>query len=84
MKFYREKEYNNYYFWQIKRNKLNAIYFNYTIAFYKKGSLHNYKNFAYITNTSYKQFCLNGSCYGHGNAFNKLSWRRFVKLQAFL
>jgi hypothetical protein len=82
MKFYKDNK-NNYYFWQIKKNKLNAIYFDHLVAFYKEGNLHNSKNFAYIFN-SYVEFHLNGNCYGHRNDFIKESWRRYVKLQAFL
>ena len=69
-------------------NKKDAIYYtfvyNHHIVFYKNGMLHNAKNAAYINDLGYKQFVLNDECYGNNNDFTKKSWRRFVKMQAFL
>ena len=68
---------------EIKDNKLTAIYHNYDyIAFVKNSKLHNDKNAAYIY--EHKDFRLNGKYYSNQNKFTKKSWRRFVKLQAFL
>jgi len=69
-------------------NKKDAIYYtfvyNHHIVFYKNGMLHNAKNAAYNNNSGYKAFYLNGKYYGDLNDFTKKSWRRFVKMQAFL
>jgi hypothetical protein len=73
---------------KITLNKLDAIYYafiyNHHIVFYKNGKLHNSKNAAYTSSNKYKEFSLNGKCYGNHHEFNKKSWRRFVKMQAFL
>ncbi len=85
MKFYNyNKKYISY--WdKIKDNKLDAIiYFSKSIWFYKNGEEHNTKNASYIKPDGYKEFCLNNNYYGDNNKFTKFSWRRFVKLQAFL
>jgi major membrane immunogen (membrane-anchored lipoprotein) len=85
MKFYIDKYENNIYFWnKIKNNKLTAIYLDYNIWFYKDGKMHNNKNAAYIENSEYKEFSLNGKYCGKNTNFTKKSWRRFVKLQIFL
>jgi hypothetical protein len=42
------------------------------------------KNAAYINYNGYQQFHLNGKLYGDSYTFDKESWRKFVKLQAFL
>ena len=82
MKFYKYK--HSFYYWnKIINNKLTAIYCNDSIWFLKNGKEHNYKNAAYIYD-KYKQFILNGVCCGCEGDFNKESWRRFVKMQAFL
>jgi hypothetical protein len=84
MKFYRDK-YNEYYYWfKIVNNKLTAIHCDKSIRFIKNGKYHNDKNLSFIRYDGYKQFCLNNKCYYSGNYFTKESWRRFVKLQAFL
>ena len=86
MKFYKDNK-NNYYFWQIKSNNSTAIYSNYNhmfIFFYKNGCKNNVKNASYINKYSEKDFCLNGKYYGNESHFTKKSWRKFVKLQAFL
>ncbi len=84
MKFYRNKN-NEYCYWdKIIDNKLTVIYFSHNIWFFKNGKLHNSKNAAYIRHDGYKQFCLNGTCYGFEYHFNKESWRKFSKLKAFL
>ena len=86
MKFYRDM--NNYddYWNKIRNNKLNAILLDYynAVLFYKNGKENNTKNASYIAKSGYKQFCLNDKDYGTNNDFTKESWRRFVKLQAFL
>jgi hypothetical protein len=65
-------------------NKLTCVYSNqYDVEFYYNGKIHNNKNAAFISN-KYKEFRLNGKYYGNTNDFTKQSWRRFVKLQAFL
>jgi hypothetical protein len=86
MKFYR---YNiNYFFHNnIIINNLTAVYLNYfgSISFYKNGKNHNTKNTAYIHNDNkFNGFYLNGNFYGYKDDFTKHSWRKFVKLQAFL
>jgi hypothetical protein len=85
MKFYKYK-FDLGYLNKIICNKLSAIY-NYNngyTEFYKKGGLHNYNNASYTHDTGYKAFHLNGIYYGNTSYFNKKSWRKFVKLQAFL
>ncbi len=87
MKFYKENYTDNgNYFSKIKRNNLtfiyNNTYYNSTVYF-KNGVRHNAKNASYYGN-GYKEFYLNGKHYGGKNKFTKKSWRRFVKLQAFL
>ncbi len=91
MKFYINNDYNNIcpYWEKIIDNKLNAVYSTYSsyyyniIIFYKNGERHNAKNASY-NSIKYKDFYLNGKHYGSKNKFTKESWRRFVKLQAFL
>ena len=86
MKFYRDRD--TYRYWHIiENNKLSAIfYYDFTkaVSFFKNGKIHNNKNAAYIAKSGYKQFCLNDKRYGTTNHFTKQSWRKFVKLQAFL
>ncbi len=85
MKFYRYKYKKKYSLRLINFNKLTVIYSDdYAVVFLKDGLRHNTKNFSYINNIGYKQFCLNGKYYGDQTKFTKYSWRRFVKLQAFL
>ncbi len=82
MKFYKDK-YGLFYWYKILYRKLTAIYYNDKIVFYKNGKFNNNKNVAYIDDRI-KSFCLDGKVYGTENDFNKKSWRKFVKLQAFL
>jgi hypothetical protein len=72
---------------KIKANKLNAIYITrfYKLTYFlKNGNYHNIKNAAYINPKGYKEFFLNGISYGDKYNFTKQSWRRFVKLKAFI
>jgi hypothetical protein len=79
MKFYKSKDLS-----EMAKFHLTAIYDNYYyVHFFKNGKRHNSKNAAFIDGI-YKQFFLNGQSYGYECYFNKQSWRRFVKLQAFL
>ncbi len=85
MKFY--IEYSSSYYWKkICNNELICIYLDYDchIRFYKNGKIHNNKNAAYINPNNYKSFYLNGKFYGANNDFTKKTWRKFVKMQAFL
>ena len=67
------------------KNKLNAVHIDHVATdFFKNGKLHNFKNAAYITSKMEKSFYLNGINYGINYSFTKKSWRRFVKMQAFL
>ncbi len=80
MKFYK----SNFYY-KIIDNKLNAVYSDfYKVVFYKNGLRHNSKNAAFIKYNNCKGFYLNGNFYGYKDDFTKHSWRKFVKLQAFL
>jgi len=80
MKFYKCKNLN-----KILDFHLNCVYCNYSyVQFFKNGKLHNAKNASYVTYHGMKAFNLNGNFYGKKNDFTKESWRRFVKLQAFL
>jgi hypothetical protein len=58
------------------KDKFNKYYYWFKII--------NNKNAAIIYCSSYKEFSLNDKKYGNENTFTKQSWRRFVKLQAFL
>ena len=85
MKFYREKYKNNYYWHKINKNKLTAIYGFYSIVWlFKNGLNHNSKNASYFNYNGFKEFSLNGKKYGSHYNFTKQSWRRFVKLMAFI
>ena len=80
MKFYKSNFYH-----KIINNKLNVVYSDfYNVIFYKNGLPHNSKDGAYIDDNRYKAFYLNGKYYGYDIDFTKESWRRFVKMQAFL
>jgi hypothetical protein len=82
MKFYREKKTSGY--WQIiKSFKLTAVYSLHFVIFFKNGLRHNSKNAAYIAGRI-PDFWLNGIFYGSKKEFSKKSWRKFVKLQAFI
>ena len=60
MKFYSDKNNNNYHLGKIRLRKLTSIYIdNIGILFYKNGVLHNSKNAAYIDDIGQKQFFLN-------------------------
>lgn len=84
MKFYKEKN-NTMYWCEIINYKLNAIYCNdFAIRFYKNGERHNTKNASFIRRDGFKIFNLNDKFYGYKYNFTKSSWRKFVKLQAFL
>jgi hypothetical protein len=85
MKFYRDKNNLYNYLYEIIDNNLSAIRQDKyrVIYFFKNGKIHNTKNAAYIEINGYKQFFINDHCYGY-NDFTKKSWRRFVKLKAFL
>ena len=89
MKFYRENNKTiDYYYNKIRSLKLTCVYCtyfdDYCVIFFKNGNYHNYKNATYISTYSIKWFYLNGNYYGNQNDFNKKSWRKIVKLQAFL
>ena len=85
MKFYKYK-YDFDYWNKIINKKLTCVYSNYNyVRFYKNGIKHNIKNFAlFDINNKYKEFFLNGISYGDKYNFTKQSWRRFVKLKAFI
>jgi len=85
MKFYKDKKNSLYYLDKIEVYDLTAICidFIFNINFYKNGKIHNTKNAAYIHN-EYKDYYLDGKCYGDDDSFNKQSWCKFVKLKAFL
>ena len=84
MKFYRDID--NYIYWyKIKDNKLTAIYCdNRCVFFYKNGKKHNSKNASFVEPNALKVFRLYDKFYGDQKTFTKYSWRKFVKLQAFL
>ena len=92
MKFYKN-DYEDYDF-RIIDDKLSAVYnycsydygyhYHYFITFYKDGNCHNNKNACYVDDEGMKLFNLNGISYGNQDKFTKQSWRKFVKLQAFL
>ena len=84
MKFYNNKI--SSFLEKIKESKLTAIIQSdiKSIFFYKNGEMHNNKNAAIIRCDEYKQFRLNGIYYGSKNRFTKESWRKYVKLRAFL
>mgnify|MGYP007069476646 CR=1 FL=1 len=73
-------------FWDlIIVGKLTAIHNGFLmVRFYKNGRLHNTKNAACTDDYAYREFRLNGNWYSVNKNFTKESWRRFVKLQAFL
>jgi hypothetical protein len=54
------------------------------IAFYKNGILNNTKNAAIIYRNNLKSFYIDGVLFSANNKFTKQSWRKFVKLKAFL
>jgi hypothetical protein len=85
MKFYKDDDYFGRYFDKIKVYKLTAICCNsISVNFYKNSKLHNTKNAAHIRFDGYKIFYLNHKLYCDSNNFTKQSWRRFIKLKAFL
>jgi hypothetical protein len=85
MKFYKEKRYSFFIWNKIKNNKLTCIYHDdICLFFYKNGKRHNSKNASYIEFNIRKVFRLYDKMYGYEDDFTKESWRRFVKLQAFL
>jgi hypothetical protein len=85
MKFYKYNDDYYSFFYKIIDNNLTAIYYGSSLEvdFYKNGKVHNCKNAAVIADP-YKGFYLNGKMYGTQISFTKKSWRKFVKLQAFL
>jgi hypothetical protein len=85
MKFYKEQKYTNYWNFEIYYNDLTAIYHDsISIRFFKNGRRNNSKNATYIKINEFKEFYLDDEYYGDQNDFTKESWRKFVKLQAFL
>jgi hypothetical protein len=86
MKFYKYINYNKYINANyVETKKITCIYINdYVVVFFKNGLYHSNKNAAHINNHGHKEFYLNNQFYGDQNNFTKESWRRFVKLQAFL
>ena len=85
MKFYRDKNNLYHYLHEITDNNLSAIRQDKyrVILFFKNGKQYNAKNAAYVYD-GYKEFYLNDKCCGIDDDFTKESWRRFVKIQAFL
>jgi hypothetical protein len=65
-------------------HELTAIHCEKGVRFVKNGNFHNNKNAAFVTINRYKEFILNDKNYGNQDNFTKQTWRRFVKLQAFL
>ena len=85
MKFYKDKINGHYSYWhKIYNRKLTAIHSDESVRFIKNGRYSNSKNAAFIKYNGVKDFCLNNKDYSTNNDFTKESWRRFVKLQAFL
>ena len=84
MKFYIDK-FNSPYV-KIKNNKLTSVFMSFykTTMFFKNGKYHNSKNAAIYYIDGIKQFYLNGKYYSNYNSFTRKSWRKFVKLMAFL
>jgi hypothetical protein len=84
MKFYNDK--NSSLWKKIANSKLTAINQGNTkfIYFYKNGTFHNSKNAANFLYDDALRFYLNGKFYGYKDDFDKKSWRKFVKLKAFL
>ena len=65
--------------------KITAILsLSFAVLFYKNGERHNDKNGAHIGLNNFAGFWLNGFWHGYNTNFTKESWRKFVKLQAFL
>jgi hypothetical protein len=92
MKFYVD-QFKPFNLSKIIHNKLTAIYVNYftrEMQFFKSGIVNNEKNAAQLFEIEYgykyrdESFYLNGIYYGCEEHFNKKSWRKFVKLKAFL
>ena len=92
MKFYLD-HFKSFYLIKIKGDKSNAIYINLftqKIQFFKSGLINNEKDAAilYTVGLGYKYgdkcFYLNDKFYGTEKDFTKQSWRKFVKLKAFL
>jgi hypothetical protein len=85
MKFYKEiDQYQHYYWNKIYIFRINAIYCDFlSTIFLENGRHSNIKNAAYIGKYN-KKYYLHSKFYGDKYNFNKQSWRRFVKLQAFL
>jgi hypothetical protein len=90
MKFYKN-DYEDY-DGKIIDDKLSAVYnycsydygYHYFITFYKDGKCHNNKNACYVDDEGVKLFFLNAKEFGNQDNFTKETWRRFIKLQAFL
>jgi hypothetical protein len=84
VKHYSVINYNTYiYVNKIRSNNLNAIFHDYyEVIFYKNGKIHNSKNAAIYSKSRGKNFWLYDMNYS--NEFTKKSWRKFVKMQAFL
>jgi hypothetical protein len=88
MKFYREKKTD--YWCKIVNKKITSVYQvifhndSICVHFLKNGEQHNSKNAAIIRYDGTRQFILNNIFYNPDIPFTKESWRRFVKMQAFL
>jgi hypothetical protein len=85
MKFYKYNIKIDY--WnKIYNEKLTCVfpYKKEETDFFNNGKHHNNRNAAYIRFDGFKVFHLNGIFYGFKKDFTKQSWRRFVKLQAFI
>ncbi len=83
MKFYKDKINGHYSYWhRIYNRKLTAIHSDESVRFIKNGRYSNSKNAAFIKYNGVKDFCLDGKSYKED--FTKESWRRFLKLRAFL
>lgn len=93
MKFYKDLKYKDIkykkiiytYYDYIVYAKLTAIYTcPFYVEFFKNGLRHNSKNASHIKDDYYKIFHLNSIFMGDSFKFTKQSWRKFVKLRAFL
>jgi hypothetical protein len=87
MKFYKDINIYKFYYYYITSSRLTCIHIDKAydaVVFYKNGKYHNNKNASYFNYNGFKHFCLDGKLYGNQTKFTKKSWRKFVKLKAFL
>jgi hypothetical protein len=85
MKFYAFNKRKNFYLAIIKNKKLTAIYSDsFAVDFFKDGLRSNCKEAAHIRSDRFKEYFFNEIYYGNSQYFTKKSWRRFIKLRAFL